>query len=102
MWHPEGQIRPERHVRRTTHLQNKVLAIIPLDPPRPPSISSYVDEVVAALVGAGGLWFQITRGFTLPFPFDILLLPVSILEGFLRWQITFFTPDDNAMSALSG
>jgi hypothetical protein len=63
---------------------------------------TYVDEVVAALVGAGGLWFQITRGFTLPFPFDILLLPVSILEGFLRWQITFFTPDDNAMSALSG
>jgi len=38
-----------------------------------------------------------------PFPLDLVLLPVSLCEGFLRWQITFGVgPDAQAQSALAG
>jgi len=63
---------------------------------------TYVDEVVSAVTFAAGLWFQLSRGFAVPFPLDLVLLPVSLCEGFLRWQITFFTPDAQAQSALAG
>ena len=34
---------------------------------------------------------------------DLVLLPVSLCEGFLRWQITFGVgPDAQAQSALAG
>lgn len=61
-----------------------------------------VDELVAAILFGAGFWFQISRGFEVPFPLNIALLPVTIVEWFLRWQITFFTPDDAAASAVSG
>ena len=63
---------------------------------------TYVDEVASAVTFAAGLWFQLSRGFAVPFPLDLVLLPVSLCEGFLRWQITFFTPDAQAQSALAG
>ena len=37
------------------------------------------------------MW-QLTTGFTLPFPLNIIFLPLTIIEWFLRWQMTFGGP----------
>jgi len=54
--------------------------------------TSYLDEVVGYSLAAGGLAFQLTNGFSLPFPLSLLLLPLTIVEWILRWQITFGAP----------
>jgi hypothetical protein len=48
---------------------------------------SYLDEFIAYSLAACGFLFQITRGFVLPFPFDLLLFPLTLVEYFLRWQL---------------
>ena len=35
-----------------------------------------------------GFLFQIFNGFTLPFPLNIVFLPLTIIEWFLRFQIS--------------
>jgi len=46
-----------------------------------------MDEVVGYLLAAAGLWFQLSSGFSLPFPLNVLLLPVSLLEWALMWMV---------------
>lgn len=48
---------------------------------------THLDEVVGYVVGALGLWFQLSNGFALPFPLNVLMLPFSICEYFLMWMI---------------
>jgi hypothetical protein len=48
---------------------------------------SYWDEVVGYLLAALGLYFQLSRGFSLPFPLNLLLLPVTVAEYFLIWIV---------------
>jgi len=62
---------------------------------------TYVDEALGAVVFVAGFCFQILSGFNLPFPLNLLLLPVSIVEQFLRWQITYFSNESSA-AALQG
>jgi hypothetical protein len=48
--------------------------------------TSYFDEAVAYTLGGLGLAWQLSTGFTLPFPLSLILLPLSIVEWLLRWQ----------------
>ena len=48
---------------------------------------SFADEVVGYLLAFFGLATQIKHAFSLPFPFNLLLLPVSFVEVGLRWCV---------------
>ena len=49
--------------------------------------NSILDDVIGWILSAQGFWFQISSGFAVPFPFNILMLPVSMLEVFLKAQV---------------
>jgi len=49
---------------------------------------SYLDEGIGYGLAAVGFIFQITNGFNLPFPLNIIFLPLTILEWILRIQIS--------------
>lgn len=49
---------------------------------------SHVDEAVAYTLAAAGFIFQFTNGFALPFPLNLIFLPLTIIEWFLRIQIS--------------
>ena len=49
---------------------------------------SYIDEAIGYSLAACGFLFQFWSGFSLPFPLNIIFLPLSIIEWFLRIQIT--------------
>lgn len=51
--------------------------------------TSLIDESAGLLIAACGITFQLMQGFALPFPFNLLLLPVVIFEYVLQWQVTF-------------
>lgn len=46
-----------------------------------------LDEIVGYIVAALGLWFQLSSGFSLPFPLNLILLPASLAEWFLMWLV---------------
>jgi hypothetical protein len=49
---------------------------------------SILDDVIGWILAAQGFLFQYNTGFTLPFPFSILLSPLTFLEWYLRFQIS--------------
>lgn len=49
---------------------------------------SFLDEIVGYSLAAFGFMFQILNGFTLPFPLNLVFLPLTIIEWFLRFQIS--------------
>merc|ERR1712216_999426 len=49
---------------------------------------TYLDEVVMAIVAAGGLIFQLTSGFNPGLIVQIVLWPLTLIEWFLRIQIS--------------
>ena len=49
---------------------------------------SVVDEVIGYSLAAFGFGFQILSGFKLPFPLNIIFFPLTIIEWFLRMQIS--------------
>ena len=49
---------------------------------------SHLDELVGYTLAAVGFIWQITSGFRLPFPLNLIFLPLTIIEWFLRWQIS--------------
>merc|ERR1712032_689567 len=52
---------------------------------------TYIDEVVGwSLAGVGFMW-QLTGGFSLPFPLNVLFFPLNIVEGIIQWSITSST-----------
>lgn len=57
--------------------------------------TSYLDEVVVYTLAALGFAYQFLVGFSLPFPLNIIFLPLEVLEWFLRWQITFVGSGEN-------
>jgi hypothetical protein len=48
---------------------------------------TYVDEAVAYPLAAVGFFVQFHFGFSLTFPLNIILLPLTIVEWILRWEI---------------
>merc|ERR1712190_525631 len=54
---------------------------------------TYIDEMIGwSLAGVGFLW-QLTGGFSAPFPLNMILWPCSIAEGIIRWSITTSAAD---------
>jgi hypothetical protein len=49
---------------------------------------SYLDEAVGYGLAAVGFGFQFLNGFSLPFPLNLVFLPLTIIEWFLRLQIS--------------
>ena len=49
---------------------------------------SFMDEVVGYSLAAVGFGFQFFNGFALPFPLNLVFLPLTIIEWFLRLQIS--------------
>ena len=52
---------------------------------------SYVDEAIAYSLAAVGIYTQVFSGFAIFFPLDYVLMPLSVLEWWLRLQVTFGT-----------
>lgn len=52
-----------------------------------PSHGSY--PVAVAVLSAFGFYYQLSRFFGMPFPFNILLLPLRFLEGVLAWTLAY-------------
>jgi len=46
---------------------------------------SMLDEISGWTLALVGVYFQLSQGFMLPFPFNIVLLPLSIIEWILRY-----------------
>ena len=51
--------------------------------------TSWLDEIITYALAFVGIYSQVTAGFSLDFPFNIVLMPLSLIEWFLRYQITF-------------
>jgi len=49
---------------------------------------THLDEVICYLIAAAGFCFQIFSGFALPFPINLIFFPLTVLEWFLRIQVT--------------
>ncbi|CAE8680753.1 unnamed protein product [Polarella glacialis] len=51
--------------------------------------NSYLDEIIGFPLAAAGFYFQFTSGFTgiLAFPFNLVMLPCTIVEWILRWNV---------------
>lgn len=49
---------------------------------------TYMDEAVGWAMAALGLMFQWTFRFSMPFPLNVLLFPVTILESFIIWSVS--------------
>ncbi|KAL1498515.1 hypothetical protein AB1Y20_013838 [Prymnesium parvum] len=49
---------------------------------------SYLDETIGFTVALFGFYSQWQWGFSLPFPVNIIMLPFSIIEWYIRWSIS--------------
>lgn len=49
---------------------------------------SFIDEIIGYTLAAVGFGFQFFNGFALPFPLNLIFLPLTIIEWFLRIQIS--------------
>eukprot|EP00300_Choanocystis_sp_HF-7_P041653 c8437_g1_i1.p1 GENE.c8437_g1_i1~~c8437_g1_i1.p1 ORF type:complete len:379 (-),score=97.11 c8437_g1_i1:149-1243(-) len=47
-----------------------------------------LDEIIGWAIGACGVYFQIKSGFALPFPLNLIFLPLTMLEWFIIWMVT--------------
>eukprot|EP00405_Crypthecodinium_cohnii_P008105 CAMPEP_0206423156 /NCGR_PEP_ID=MMETSP0324_2-20121206/2523_1 /ASSEMBLY_ACC=CAM_ASM_000836 /TAXON_ID=2866 /ORGANISM="Crypthecodinium cohnii, Strain Seligo" /LENGTH=467 /DNA_ID=CAMNT_0053887683 /DNA_START=54 /DNA_END=1457 /DNA_ORIENTATION=- len=54
----------------------------PFDPDQ-----SYLDEAIAYPLAAVGFYMQVSSNFAIPFPLNIVLMPLTILEYVLRYQV---------------
>jgi len=49
---------------------------------------SSLDEIIGWSLAAVGFYFQFMMGFKLPFPFNILLFPIGMVEAYIQWTLT--------------
>lgn len=49
---------------------------------------TYIDEVVSYFFAFVGIYFQFSNGFGIPFPMNLFLWPIQLVEYFIRWSIT--------------
>lgn len=49
---------------------------------------TYLDEIVGWGLAALGFFTQFMLGFSVPFPFNFLMWPMYIVEGFIMWSIS--------------
>jgi len=46
------------------------------------------DEIVSYALAAAGFYFQFKNGFSLSFPFNIVLWPLGMAEYYIKWSVT--------------
>eukprot|EP00573_Skeletonema_grethae_P001869 CAMPEP_0201687122 /NCGR_PEP_ID=MMETSP0578-20130828/1313_1 /ASSEMBLY_ACC=CAM_ASM_000663 /TAXON_ID=267565 /ORGANISM="Skeletonema grethea, Strain CCMP 1804" /LENGTH=306 /DNA_ID=CAMNT_0048171247 /DNA_START=107 /DNA_END=1030 /DNA_ORIENTATION=+ len=46
------------------------------------------DEVASYVFAFLGFYFQFTQSFSAPFPFNIILAPVQLVENWIQWSVT--------------
>ncbi len=49
---------------------------------------TYLDELVGYSLALLGFYTQFQYGFALPFPFNIIMFPFTLVEWYIRWQVT--------------
>jgi len=49
---------------------------------------TYIDEVAGWSLAVLGFYIQFSFSFTAPFPFNILLMPFTLLEWYIQWAVT--------------
>ena len=49
---------------------------------------SLVDEFVGYFIAGLGFYVQWNLGFDLPFPFNLIMFPFTMIEWYIRWSIT--------------
>jgi hypothetical protein len=49
--------------------------------------NSYLDEIIGYGMALLGLWFQLSSGFTLFFPLNVILFPFTLLEWSFMWLV---------------
>jgi len=49
---------------------------------------SVLDEIIGFIIAFQGFLFQTTQGFMLPFPFNLLLLPFTVVENTIRSSVS--------------
>eukprot|EP00616_Rhizochromulina_sp_CCMP1243_P016807 CAMPEP_0118975282 /NCGR_PEP_ID=MMETSP1173-20130426/15329_1 /TAXON_ID=1034831 /ORGANISM="Rhizochromulina marina cf, Strain CCMP1243" /LENGTH=361 /DNA_ID=CAMNT_0006925147 /DNA_START=57 /DNA_END=1142 /DNA_ORIENTATION=- len=49
---------------------------------------SYLDEIVGWSLAAAGFYFQFMMGFSMPFPFNLLLWPFGVAEWYIVWTVS--------------
>ena len=49
---------------------------------------THIDEIAGWLIAGIGFYVQLAYNFSAPFPLNIVLLPFSIVEWVLAWEIT--------------
>ena len=49
---------------------------------------SYLDEAIGWSIAACGIYFQISFFFSVPFPLNIFLFPVTFAENYLQWIVS--------------
>jgi len=49
---------------------------------------TYLDEVTGYAVAAFGFYCQLTWGFAMPFPLNLVMWPFTLVEWYIRWSIT--------------
>jgi len=50
--------------------------------------SSYVDEVFGFMLGAFGFYVQWKLGFGMPFPLNLAMLPLDVIEWYIRYSVS--------------
>ena len=48
---------------------------------------THADEILGFGTAALGFLFQLRYGFTVPFPLNIALLPISVTESIITWMV---------------
>jgi hypothetical protein len=49
---------------------------------------TYADEILGFVLCALGVYWQLSNGFSEPFPLNILMLPFSFGESFIQYYIS--------------
>ena len=61
---------------------------------------TWADEILGVSLAAAGFWYQLTAGFSLPFPVNIVLAPLSFVEWAIRLNV--FQGRDGMLSPAPG
>jgi hypothetical protein len=62
---------------------------------------TYADDVAKWSFAVMGIYFQIMKGGRIPFPFSMMMWPVSVVERILEWNVTWVSVEPNMKAVKS-
>jgi len=57
-----------------------------------------VDDAMGWSFALVGIYYQLVKGGNLPFPLNLFMLPMSILERVIQWQVTWRVKETPALA----